>query len=306
MTDSRTALVTGADQPLSRALVQGLAARMRPADQVLANGRDAERVFDATESVASGARSRSRVEGWILDVADVDSVFERAHELRTRYGALDVVISGAVGAPEPRDSEIDHADDFIDITNIATHAMLRAFAPVLRPGSCFAVVVGAPGHLSPRLQNLFDGASLEQVEYAVESWRSALHLRTAREAGWPARLAIPATVAQVAAVRAVAAERRARDTADGTLIMAVWPDATRVSASQDPHSERPPWNARGSRGSRTRPGPGRVCLPGPLRRTGPVGGGRALVRRRPTVRVEPVPEPLKQGLSPRTQCRAST
>lgn len=83
--------------------------------------------------------------------------------------------------------------------------------------------LGTLGHLAPRLHRLFDGASLDQVEYAVESWRSAVHHRTATEDGWPLWLNVPSKVAQVAAVRAVAADRRERDLADGTLVAAVCP-----------------------------------------------------------------------------------
>jgi hypothetical protein len=38
--------------------------------------------------------------------------------------------------------------------------------------------LGTLGHLDPRVCHLFDGASLDQVEYAVESWRTALHNNT--------------------------------------------------------------------------------------------------------------------------------
>ncbi|MGW3465460.1 carbonyl reductase, partial [Streptomyces olivaceoviridis] len=70
------------------------------------------------------------------------------------------------------------------------------------------------------------------VEYAVESWRGAVHDRTAQEAGWPIWLNVPSKVAQVAAVRAVAAERRASDLADGTLIAAVCPGMVDTATSR--------------------------------------------------------------------------
>lgn len=92
--------------------------------------------------------------------------------------------------------------------------------------------LGTLGHLDTRQHHLFDDASLDQVEYAVESWRRAVHSRTAQEAGWPLWLNVPSKVAQVAAVRAVAAERRARDLADGTLIAAVCPGMVNTGTSR--------------------------------------------------------------------------
>ncbi|MGW2715220.1 carbonyl reductase, partial [Streptomyces sp. NPDC001356] len=54
----------------------------------------------------------------------------------------------------------------------------------------------------------------------------------AQEAGWPLWLNVPSKVAQVAAVRAVAAERRARDLADGILIAAVCPGMVDTATSR--------------------------------------------------------------------------
>jgi NAD(P)-dependent dehydrogenase (short-subunit alcohol dehydrogenase family) len=79
---------------------------------------------------------------------------------------------------------------------------------------------------------MFDGVSLDQVEYAVKSWRSVIHSRTAEQAGWPRWLNVPSKVAQVAAVRAVAAERRDRDLAAGTLVAAVCPGMVDTQASR--------------------------------------------------------------------------
>lgn len=226
MNTSRIALVTGANQGLGRALVEGLAARMDQDDLVLLTGRNRQRVTDAAQEVAQAPSTRARVEGEVLDVTDAAAVSRLAEDLRARHGGVDVVVSNAVARLLPGESQAERADEFIDVSNSATHAVLRAFGPVLRPGGRLLVVassLGTLGHLAPRLHRLFDGASLDQVEYAVESWRSAVHHRTATEDGWPLWLNVPSKVAQVAAVRAVAADRRARDLADGTLVAAVCP-----------------------------------------------------------------------------------
>ncbi|MER5669361.1 SDR family NAD(P)-dependent oxidoreductase [Streptomyces mirabilis] len=235
MNASRIALVTGANQGLGRALAEGLAARMDPDDLVLLTGRSHQRVSDAAREVAQLPGTRSHVQGQVLDVTDTDDIARLAEELRARHGGVDIVLSNAVARLLPEESQAERADEFIDVSNTATHAILRSFGPVLRPGGRLIVVassLGTLGHLDPRLHHLFDGASLDQVEYAVESWRSAIHNRTAEEAGWPRWLNVPSKVAQVAAVRAVAAERRERDLADGTLIASVCPGMVDTATSR--------------------------------------------------------------------------
>ncbi|MEV0173144.1 SDR family NAD(P)-dependent oxidoreductase [Streptomyces sp. NPDC050803] len=235
MTASRIALITGANQGLGRALVEGLAARMAPDDLVLLTGRNHRRVMDAAREVARLSDTRARVEGRVLDVADTDAVTRLAEELQARYGGVDVVISNAIARVLPEDSQAERADEFIDVSNTATHAVLRSFGPVLRPGGRLLVVastLGTLGHLDPRLHHLFDGASLDQVEHAVESWRGAVHNKATAEAGWPLWLNVPSKVAQVAAVRAVAAERREDDLATGTLIASVCPGMVDTATSR--------------------------------------------------------------------------
>ncbi|MER5528574.1 SDR family NAD(P)-dependent oxidoreductase [Streptomyces sp. NPDC002677] len=235
MKTSRIALVTGANQGLGRALVEGLAARLTPDDLVLLTGRDLRRVTDAAVEVAGLPGTRARVEGRVLDVTDTDAVARLADELRARYGGVDIVVSNAVARVLPDESQSERADEFIDVSNTATHAILRSFGPVLRPGGRLLVVassLGTLGHLDPRLHHLFDGATLDQVEYAVESWRSAVHQHTATEAGWPVWLNVPSKVAQVAAVRALAAERREQDLASGTLIASVCPGMVDTATSR--------------------------------------------------------------------------
>ncbi|MFF0139355.1 SDR family NAD(P)-dependent oxidoreductase [Streptomyces sp. NPDC005227] len=235
MNASRIALVTGANQGLGRALVEGLAARLNHDDLVLLTGRDSRRVADAAREVAELPGTRARVEGRVLDVTDTVAVARLAEDLRARHGGVDVVLSNAVARVLPEESQAERADEFIDVSNTATHAILRSFTPVLRPGGRLLVVassLGTLGHLDPRLHPLFDGASLDQVEYAVESWRGAVHAGTAHEAGWPVWLNVPSKVAQVAAVRGVAAERRERDLAAGILLAAVCPGMVDTATSR--------------------------------------------------------------------------
>ncbi|MER6124590.1 SDR family NAD(P)-dependent oxidoreductase [Streptomyces sp. NPDC001795] len=226
MTSPRIALVTGANQGLSRALVEGLAARLGPDDLVLLTGRNAGRVADAAAHIVADPGTRSRVEGRVLDVTDAGAVARLAAELDEQYGGVDFVVSNASAMLTPDRSQSEQADDFIDVANGGAFAVLRSFPPVLRPGGRLLVVassLGTLGKLDPRLQPLFDGTSLDEVEKAVESWRSALHTGTAEDLGWPRWINVPSKVAQVAAVRAMAAERRATDLPANRLIASVCP-----------------------------------------------------------------------------------
>ena len=124
---SRTALVTGANQGLGRALVAGLAARLRPADRVLLTGRGPERVRAAAAALPT---TGARVEGRVLDVRDRAAIDALAAEL----GEVDIVFSNATARMTPDDDPAEVADALIDTSNVATSAILRAFAPRLRAG----------------------------------------------------------------------------------------------------------------------------------------------------------------------------
>ncbi|MFT7868601.1 MULTISPECIES: SDR family NAD(P)-dependent oxidoreductase [Amycolatopsis] len=225
---TRIAVVTGANQGLGFALVRGLAARLAPEDLVLLTGRDAGRVASAAAAVAADPATRSRVEGRVLDVSDAAAVARFAEP-------ADIVISNAIGPLDPGRSQAEQADVFLDVANGGTHAVLRSFGPVLRPGGRLLVVassLGTLGHLPEPLRPRFDGVSLDDVEKAVEDWRTAIHDGTAGAAGWPEWINVPSKVAQVAAVRAVAAERREADLAAGTLVAAVCPGLVDTRASR--------------------------------------------------------------------------
>ena len=129
MTASRTALVTGANQGLGRALVAALAANMTPQDRVLLTGRDPERVRTAAAAVSDGG-AVARVESRVLDVRDGDAIAALAAEL----GEVDIVFSNATARMHPDRDPADEVDAVVETNNLAATRMLRAFAPRLRPG----------------------------------------------------------------------------------------------------------------------------------------------------------------------------
>jgi hypothetical protein len=73
---------------------------------------------------------------------------------------------------------------------------------------------------------------LDAVERLVEEWRASVKSGRAVADGFGTWLNIPSKVAQVAAVRAVAAERRADDLRHGRLVMALCPGLIDTAASR--------------------------------------------------------------------------
>jgi carbonyl reductase 1 len=234
MTHSRIALVTGANQGLGRALVEGLAAGLSPSDRVLLTGRDPERVAAATADIASGG-AVAQVEGRVLDVRDGSAIAALAHEL----GEVDIVFSNATARMSPDADPVDEVDAVAETNNVASTAILRAFAPRLRPGGRLIIVASALGTLDKlpdeQAAHRFAAAAeedLDAVDALIAEWRASVLSGHAEEDGFGAWLNIPSKVGQVAAVRALARERREGDLASGRLILALCPGLIDTDASR--------------------------------------------------------------------------
>ncbi|HEV7964851.1 MAG TPA: SDR family NAD(P)-dependent oxidoreductase [Actinoplanes sp.] len=229
MTTSRIAVVTGATQGLGLALADGLAHRMDPDDLVLLTGRDPGRVAAAVRGIGG---AEAKVEGRVLDVTDTAAVEALAGQL----GSVDIVFSNASARMTPQKSPAEQVDLLVETNNLGTIRMLTSFEPILRNGGRLIVVAssfGTLGHLDPRVRApLGEARTLEDVAAAVAAWRRSVHEGTAEAQGWPHWLNVPSKVAQVAAVRAVAARRRERDLAEGTLIAAACPGLIDTDASR--------------------------------------------------------------------------
>jgi NAD(P)-dependent dehydrogenase (short-subunit alcohol dehydrogenase family) len=187
----------------------------------------------AADAVAAGP-PRARVEGRVLDVRDPAAIAALAAEL----GEVDIVFSNATARMSPQANPADEVDAVAETSNLATSDVLREFAPRLRPRGRLIVVASALGtldKLDARGADRFAAAaagSLDAVDALVADWRQAVHEGRARDAGYGTWLNIPSKVAQVAAVRAVARERRADDLAHDRLIMALCPGLVDTDASR--------------------------------------------------------------------------
>jgi NAD(P)-dependent dehydrogenase (short-subunit alcohol dehydrogenase family) len=230
---NRIALITGATRNLGFSLAQGLARRLDPDDIVYLTGRDAGRVAQSLKNI-SGAKAEIR--GEVLDVSRREAVERFADDLAGRYGGIDLVLSNHYTRVEPEDKPADVIDYYVETNNLGTTNMLRSFAPLLRDGGRLLVIASRAGSLRalapalhPRFQNL---ASLDDVDRAVCRWRDAVRDGRAPGQAWPAWINIPSKIGQVAAVRVLAAERRARDIARGILIASISPGLIDTGASR--------------------------------------------------------------------------
>ena len=227
---SRIALVTGANQGLGYALVAGLAARLQPTDRVLLTGRDPDRVRAAAASLPT---TGARVEGRVLDVRDPDAITGLAAEL----AEVDIVFSNATSRMRPDADPAAEVDAVAETNNLAATRVLRAFAPRMRTGGRLIIVASALGTLDKldegvRPRFVAAATSLDAVDALVEQWRVAVKAGHAATEGFGTWLNIPSKVAQVAAVRAIAHERRAADLARGVLIAAICPGLIDTDASR--------------------------------------------------------------------------
>ena len=229
---NRIAVVTGANQGLGFALVGGLARQLAPADVVYLTGRDVSRVRTA---VAQVGPTRARVIGEALDVRDGGAVSAFADAITARHGGADIVFSNAAARLVPATPWAEQVGPFVETNNLGTTRILRAFAPILRPGGRILVVASdfgslrnLPAHLHPWFAT--DTMTSDDVDRTMLAWRDAVADGRAAQEGWPEWINIPSKVGQVAAVRVLAREHRT--TAPNVLVAAICPGLIDTEASR--------------------------------------------------------------------------
>ncbi len=230
---SRVALVTGATRNLGFALAAQLAARLQARDIVYVTGRDPQRVRGSVERIGA---AHAEVRGETLDVADLAAVDALARQIGARHGGIDFVLSNHYSRVAPQDDPVAAIDRYVAVNNLGTTQVLRCFAPLLRDGGRLLVIASRAGTLStlaPILHARFEApTSLDAVDEAVIAWRDAVREGRAAGEAWPAWINIPSKVAQVAAMRVLAGERRESDQRCGILIAAISPGLIDTGASR--------------------------------------------------------------------------
>jgi carbonyl reductase 1 len=204
----RVAVVTGANQGLGFALVEGLAQRLTADDVVYLTGRDGERVRSAMARVR---RARARLAGAVVDVRSDAMVAEFAAGLARAHGGVDLFFSNAAARLWPDRSSSEMIGTLVDTNNLGTTRMLRLFAPLLRQRGRLLVVASDSGslrQLPAHLHSRFDteAIGLDKLDETILAWRDAVLRGDAERQGWPSSINIPSKVGQVAAMRIVARE----------------------------------------------------------------------------------------------------
>jgi len=229
----RVAFVTGATRGLGLALAEGLAARLGPGDIVYLSGRSPERLAAAASAVAGG---RAELRAELLDVGDAAEVTRVAAEIAGRHGGIDILFSNAYHRVQPADDPAAVITDYVNTNNLGTTRVLRAFGPLIRDGGRMIVVASTMGtlhYLAPVLHGKFPAeASLDDVDEVVCDWRDAVCDGSALAGAWPAFINIPSKIAQVAALRSLARERRATDEERRIFLAAVCPGMIDTGASR--------------------------------------------------------------------------
>jgi carbonyl reductase 1 len=230
----KVAVVTGANQGLGLALVEGLSRALGPSGVVYLTARDPGR---GEAAVRASREAGIQLAFHPLDVTSDASVAALADHLGTEHGGVDIVISNAAARITRDRPQAEQVAGFIETNNHGTHRMIRAISPLLRDGARFLVVASSFGslrNLSPALHGLFDVTtrSLEDIERAMDDYVSLVQAGRAEEEGWPGWINVPSKVAQVASMKIMAHRMRDEARRRGILIDAVCPGLVDTAASR--------------------------------------------------------------------------
>ncbi len=231
---SKTAIVTGANQGLGLALVQGLSARLGAGDRIYLTARDAERGRSAMQSIEP---CDAEVLFEQLDVTNASLVRGFAEKMSDRHGGIDFVISNAAARIVKDQPQAVQVRNFITTNNHGSKYLLEQLMPLLNAGARYLIVASSFGrlrHLPAQLHPLFDTNSLtlDDIETTMDDYAQLMETGEALARGWPEWINIPSKVGQVATARIAARLLEKQRPADNISINAVCPGLIDTEASR--------------------------------------------------------------------------
>jgi NAD(P)-dependent dehydrogenase (short-subunit alcohol dehydrogenase family) len=229
----RVAVVTGANQGLGYALVEGLCRTMAADDVVYLTCRNPTRGAEAIEALrAQGLAPRLQ----FVDVGETASVASFAEAMRREHGGVDVVIHNAgarVDRVVPAESQVRAV---INTSNLGTTRVIELLGPLLRDRGRFLVVASSAGQLRQLPASLHarfvNAGSLRAVDDVMLAYVDAVKRGVAATQGWPAWINIPSKVGQIASMRVFARAMRDAAMRRGIVIDAVCPGLVDTEAAR--------------------------------------------------------------------------
>ncbi len=225
--------MTGANQGLGFALVDGLCRALGPEAAVYLTARDERRGADAVAALcARGSTPRFAR----LDVSDPAGVERFAAMVKVEHGGVDIVISNAVRRLVREAPFAEQVRPFVETSNIATTRLIEQLGPMLRDGGRFLIVASALGRLrylpEPLRERFREARSLRAIDAVMLAYVDAVERGVAAADGWPEFINIPSKVGQVATMRAYARTRRDEAERRGLVIDAVCPGMIDTASSR--------------------------------------------------------------------------
>jgi len=231
---NKIAIVTGANQGLGLALVEGLCRNLGPDALVYLTARNKSRGEEAVRLLRN--QGLSPIFRW-LDVTDEASVATLAATIREQHGGADIVLSNAAARISPERPQAEQVREFINTNNHGTYRMIRAFGPILKNNARFIVVASAFGtlrNLSASLHEKFDitRRSLEDIEQVMDEYVHLTETGQAKAQGWPDWINVTSKIGQVASTKIMARLMKNEAAERGILINAVCPGMVDTGASR--------------------------------------------------------------------------
>ena len=232
--NNKVAIVSGANQGLGLALVEGLCKRLGPDASVYLTARNAMRGNEAVLQLREKGLSPLFHQ---LDVNDDASVAALAETVRLQHGGVDLVISNAAARISRDLPQAQQVRLFVNTNNHGTFRMIHTFGPLLRDNARFIVIASGFGslrNLPPSLHDKFDIAtrSLNDIEKVMDEHTHLVETGQAESHSWPEWINIPSKIAQVASTKVMARLMRDEASRRGILINAACPGLIDTEASR--------------------------------------------------------------------------